>query len=297
MEIAMTRATLKRYQARMQRVLDHIDRHLDDDLGLDTLSNVAAFSKHHFHRQFQATFGLSVLRYVQLVRMKRASYGSAFRDNDHITEIALNAGHQAPEAFARAFKQRFGQAPRAFRKARVWETWLAAFRSLTRARTAQIKPFDADQVHIIDAPATPVALMEHKGDPALLGETIRRFIAWRKRAGLRPNVSATYTIFHVDPETAQPEDYHIDLCAATERPIAANDDRVIEGLIPAGRCAVLRVTGSSDDLRPAALYLYTTWLPHSGEEARDFPLYARRLRFFPDVPEHEAVTDLFLPLQ
>ena len=55
--------------------------------------------------------------------------------------------------------------------------------------------------------------------------------------------------------------------------------------------------GNSDDLEPAALFLYRDWLPASGEEPRDFPLYCQRVSFFPDVPEHEAVTDLFLPLE
>ena len=50
-------AALQNYQARMRRVLDHIDRHLEADLDLDSLSAVAAFSKFHFHRQFMATFG------------------------------------------------------------------------------------------------------------------------------------------------------------------------------------------------------------------------------------------------
>jgi integrase len=36
---------------------------------------------------------------------------------------------------------------------------------------------------------------------------------------------------------------------------------------------VLRVVGNTDNLEPAALYLYRDWLPASGEEARDFPLY------------------------
>lgn len=55
------KAALQNYQDRMRRVLDHIDRHLDGDLDLDGLSAVAAFSKFHFHRQFSATFGLSVI--------------------------------------------------------------------------------------------------------------------------------------------------------------------------------------------------------------------------------------------
>jgi AraC family transcriptional regulator len=33
------------YHTRMKRVLNYVDRHLEDDLGLDTLSAVAALSK------------------------------------------------------------------------------------------------------------------------------------------------------------------------------------------------------------------------------------------------------------
>jgi hypothetical protein len=40
------KAALQNYHVRMQRVLDHIDQHLDGDLGLEALSGVAAFSKY-----------------------------------------------------------------------------------------------------------------------------------------------------------------------------------------------------------------------------------------------------------
>jgi AraC family transcriptional regulator len=53
----------------------------------------------------------------------------------------------------------------------------------------------------------------------------------------------------------------------------------------------------SKSTTPAALYLYRDWLPASGEEARDFPIYCQRLSFFPEVPEHETVAELFLPLK
>ena len=33
-----------------------------------------------------------------------------------------------------------------------------------------------------------------------------------------------------------------------------------------------------------------------GEELRDFPLFMHRLKFFPDVPDGEAQTDIYLPL-
>jgi AraC family transcriptional regulator len=53
------KATLQNYQARMQRVLDYIDRHLGSHLDLETLSGVAAFSKFHFQGPVRRLFTLS----------------------------------------------------------------------------------------------------------------------------------------------------------------------------------------------------------------------------------------------
>jgi AraC family transcriptional regulator len=289
---------LQNYQARMRRVLDHIDRHLDRDLDLDTLSSVAAFSRFHFQRQFTATFGLSVHRYVQLARMKRASHRLAYTDAASVTEVAMEAGYDAPDAFARAFRQRFGQSPSSFRTSPDWEPWHAAFEPLDNARSKLMqKTFSADDVTIRDVPPTPVAIMEHRGDPATLGATLQRFIAWRQAAGLHPSTSPTFNVWRSERRPASPAEYSVDLCVGTERPIAANDEPITAGVIPGGRCAVLRIVGNTDNLEPAALYLYRDWLPASGEEARDFPIYCQRLSLFPEVPEHETVADLFLPLK
>lgn len=293
----MTKGALEQYQGRMQRVLDYIDRHLDEDLSLATLSGVAAFSKHHFHRQFSAIFDISVHRYVQLARMKRASYRLAFQSDASVTEIAMEAGYDAPDAFARAFRGRIGQAPSAFRKSPDWEPWLAAFGPLSHARSKYMSCYSAHDVIVRDMPATPVAVMEHRGDPERVFETIQRFIAWRRSVGLGRDISATYTVFHSDPRTTPPEEFRLDLCAATDRPVDSNPHGVEAGLIPDGRYAVLRVIGGSENLEAPALYLYRDWLPASGEEAADFPLFCERVRFYPDVAEHETVTDLYLPLK
>lgn len=285
------------YHARMQRVLDHIEEHLDDDLSLEALSSVAAFSKFHFHRQFTSFFGISASQYVHLARMKRASHRLAFRQADSITEIALDAAYEAPEAFTRAFKRQFGQSPSAFRKAPDWEPWSVAIGPLAKARRKSMDPFSTDDVVIIDAPHTKVAIMKHRGDPASIGDTIQRFINWRKDVGLGPKISNTYTVFHTDPQSVPPAEFHADLCAEIVCEIGVDDDCVKVGEIPAGRCASLRITGSGDDLEAAANFLYRDWLPQSGEQTRDFPLYCQRVSFFPDVPENAAATDLFLPLK
>jgi AraC family transcriptional regulator len=290
---------LQNYQDRMQRVLDYIDQHLDGDLDLETVSRVAAFSKFHFHRQFTATFELSVHRYVQLARMKRASHRLAHCGADSVTDIAMDAGYDAPDAFARAFRQRFGQSPSSFRKSPDWEPWLAAFGPLDNARSKLMQnTFSHDDVTIRDVPSTPVAIMEHRGDRATLGATIQRFIAWRKAVGLSPAISPTINVFRSERTPAVAADYSMDLCVGTDQPIAANDEGMKAGVIPGGRCAVLRVVGATNNMEPAALYLYRDWLPASGEEVRDFPIYCRRyLTFSPDEPVHDAVAELYLPLK
>ncbi|MET3666468.1 AraC family transcriptional regulator [Caulobacter sp. 1776] len=283
----------------MQRVLDHVDQHLDDDLDLETMSRVAAFSKFHFHRQFMATFGVSVHRYVQLARLKRASHRLASKDAPSVTEIALEAGYDAPDAFARAFRRRFGQSPSSFRRSPDWAPWLAAFGPLNNARSKLMQIiYEPGDVTIRDVPPTQVAIMEHRGDRATLPATIERFIAWRKAAGLSPETSPTFNIFRSERIPENPADYSMDICVGTDQPIAPNDQRMKAGVIPGGRCAVLRVVHETHNLEPAALYLYRDWLPASGEEARDFPVYCRRhFSFFRDGPAHEVVVELFLPLK
>jgi AraC family transcriptional regulator len=293
------KAALRNYHARMQRVLDHVDRHLDGDLDLETVSRVAAFSKFHFHRQFMATFGLSVHRYVQLARLRRASHQLASKDAQSVTEIAMDAGYDAPDAFARAFRRRLGQSPSSFRKSPDWAPWLAAFGPLDNARS-KLMPitYTPDDVAIRDMSPTPVAIMEHRGDRATLGATIQRFIAWRKAAGLSPETNSTFNIFRSERIPENPADYSMDLCVGTDQPIASDDPQMKAGEIPGGRCAVLRVVHDTQNLEPAALYLYRDWLPASGEEARDFPIYCQRhFSVLPNAPVHDVVVELYLPLK
>ena len=294
----MGRNIVENYHARMHRALVFIDAHLDEDLSVAAVSDVAAFSPHHFQRQFSSLFGVSLGRYVQHARLKRAPYRLAFRDGHSVLEIALDSGFEGPEAFSRAFRRRFDQSPTDFRRAPRWEPWRAAQTPLVQARSQTMsQTFTHTDVRILDFPETPVAIMSHTGDSAAIGDTIRRFIAWRKAAGLSPRVSATFNIFHPDPDEASPQVHRVDLCAAVNRAISPNDPDVVAGVIPAGRCAVLRQVGDSDDLSAAANWLYGQWLPDSGREPRDFPLFAQRVSLFPDVAEHEAITDLFLPIR
>lgn len=153
--------------------------------------------------------------------------------------------------------------------------------------------FAPDQVGIVERPAVTVAMMDHRGDPAALGATIARFVAWRRRVGLPPRLGATYNLLHTAPDAA---DFRLTLCAAADR-AAALEDGMSMGEIPGGRWAVLRQVGAADDMGAAVAFLLRHWLPASGEALRDFPVTVQRVSMFPDVPEGRAVTDILLPLK
>ncbi|MCP5143694.1 MAG: AraC family transcriptional regulator [Gammaproteobacteria bacterium] len=288
-----TISTAVRQRTRFNRVLDHIDTHLGHSLAVNELSALAALSRFHFQRRFNELLGMTVARYVQMKRLRRASFQLAFRQQLSITAIAFDNGYEAVESFTRAFSRVVGQSPSSFRETPRWDRWLAAFRDVTRVRGKSMpSSYHTTDVTVVDFPATMVGMLEHRGDEASLAQATRNFISWRRENRLPPSRSATFNIVYGH----SPDECHYGLCAATDNPVAANEFGVVSMQIPPGRCARLRHAGSEAALGDAVSYLYREWLPASGESAGDFPLFFQRVSFYPEVPEHEAITDIYLPL-
>jgi len=102
-------------EERIKRVCDYINNHLDEDISLEKLSEMAICSKYHFHRIFKSFMGVSSIQFVQLARMKRASLRLATEPELSIIDIAYEAHFESPEAFSRAFRRIVKQSPSQFR--------------------------------------------------------------------------------------------------------------------------------------------------------------------------------------
>ena len=66
-------APLAAYTQRMNRVLDHIDKHLDESLEVAALAAIAHFSPFHFHRVFTAWMGETLGDYLRRRRIEVAA--------------------------------------------------------------------------------------------------------------------------------------------------------------------------------------------------------------------------------
>lgn len=279
------------YRLRIDRVIRYICSHLEEELTVERLSGVSGLSKFHFHRQFTAYTGYSVAQFVRLTRLKRAAYQLAFDPRRPIIRVALDAGFSAPEAFSRAFKDVHGQSPSEFRRSPQWGGRVKDQHLPATTRSNVMNPT------IVHFPETRVAVLEHRGPPERLMSSVARFVEWRKSCGDSPSATArTFGIAYDDPRRTAPEDFRFDICGELPGALSPNASGVIEKAIPAGRCAVARHVGSTDAIGETVVALYTSWLPQSGERLRDFPIYFHYIERMPQVPEHEQVTDVYLPL-
>jgi AraC family transcriptional regulator len=96
------------YEARVNRVIDHIRGHLSEELSLSTLARVAAFSPFHFHRVFRAITGETLFGFIHRLRIEKAAGALLNGPDQSVLEIALDHGFASAATFARAFKTRFG---------------------------------------------------------------------------------------------------------------------------------------------------------------------------------------------
>src|SRR3979411_2028971 len=80
------------YARRMHRVLEHIDRHLDESLELETLSRVANFSSFHFHRLFGAWMGETLGEYLRRRRLEVGALRLETQPRVPVLPVALSVG-------------------------------------------------------------------------------------------------------------------------------------------------------------------------------------------------------------
>ncbi|HEY6530294.1 MAG TPA: GyrI-like domain-containing protein [Cellvibrionaceae bacterium] len=283
---------------RWSRLLNYIDNHLAETLSIQQLCPIANFSPFHFHRQFNAYFGINLAGYIKIVRFKHAAYLLAFRKNISITEIGLAIGFSHAEVFSRAFKIWSGLSPSLFRKQPPWEfihtinTQLSAIKGTVMKKNTLHYPVD-----LVNVPYIPLAVLPHRGAPEQMGNSLSAFIDWRKRRGLPPHKARTFNIVYTPIDIEPKDDFRLDLAVELQHSVALEYDQMQRGEILAGLCARIIYQGDDEGLDLAVDYFYCDWLVANPYELRDAPLFFERITFFPAVAMHERETHIYLPVQ
>ena len=100
----------------VETVMDEFRDNMARPVSVGLLADRCGFSEGHFHRAFKQLTGLSPRRYVERLRLQRASHW--LRETQMpVARIARMVGYRDPLYFSRAFRKATGYSPREFRKA------------------------------------------------------------------------------------------------------------------------------------------------------------------------------------
>ena len=287
-------APLTAYTQRMNRVLDHIDAHLDETLEVAPLSAVAHFSPYHFHRIFTAWMGETLGDYLRRRRLEVAAARLAGQNQQPILQIALSVGFGSGEAFSRAFKTHFGQTPSAWRAttAARWNTELLDVRRRSNPDQILRKPdqeANTEELHnpevtntqaqeftmqvtLATLPPTRIAYLRHIGPygPSISAFWQEKFLPWMRANQLdgRP----CYGIGHDDPGITAPANCRYDACVEIPDDFTPRGQAGVAQL-PGGRYALAAYRGDGPGIERAWTEFLRDWLPNSGLQIDSRPVF------------------------
>jgi AraC family transcriptional regulator len=274
------------YQARLDRVVDHIYAHLDEDIRPEGLAEVACLSPYHWHRIYVAMRGETISATIRRLRLQRAADRLANSDLS-IGTIAEGAGYSGADAFARAFREAYGKTPADYRTTGSH----AAFKAAAEAEDHKGFP-----VAIETLPATRCASVAHRGAYLQIDQAMGRLFTALAAQKLMAPDQAMRALFFDDPDLVSVEVLRSRACS----PVAEDlflapplEETVLRG----GLYARLRYRGPYADMKGAYRWLLGVWLPQSGYEPDDDPIFEAYLNNPRHVAPAELMTDIHLPLK
>jgi len=282
----MEQATSESYASRLTRVSAYIHDHLDEELSLDVLARIACLSPYHWHRIYHAHFGETVAATVRRLRLQRAAADLAHTDRA-ILKVAERAGYDSQAAFTRAFCAAFGLPPARYRE--------VGSHSVFKASTPQGVHVMYDVGITTIAPKSLIAV-EHRGSYMAIGKSFDLlFTTLAHRNLIRPDLRMV-GVYLDDPTSVPEAELMSQACVVVDEPMTV-EAPLFSTHIQGGDHAVLKYKGPYGDMRAAYDWLYGQWLPSSGCDAADAPVFEHYLDSPRDTPPTELRTDIYLPLK
>jgi len=274
------------YAKRLARVTAYIYEHLDEDIDLAVLAEVAALSPWHWHRIYHALHGETVAATVRRLRLQRAAADLA-NTTLAIEDIARRAHYEAVPSFSRAFCAAYGLPPAQYREqgghARFGE----------HASQGENLVYS---IEIVDLPTLHLAAVGHVGSYMQIGQAFDQLFGMLAARGQIAPGMRSIGVYLDDPSAVAEERLRAQagIVITDGFAMAAPLEPVI---VRAGTYAVLRHKGPYADMRAAYDWLFGEWLVRSGHEADDAPVFEEYLNNPRDTPPTALRTDIHLKLR
>jgi AraC family transcriptional regulator len=256
------------YAGRLNKALDHLDRHSTRRVSLEELAQVSGFAPFHFHRVFKSAFGQTPHEYGLRRRVYRAAFMLEHGDRRRtLTEIAHELGFSESSDFSRAFKAQFGVSPSEFRKQPRRVSGPRPWKTLPRELVDNEDGFEAVIAREAAMPVAYVRVHDPYGSWERGLAALHDLHAWaRQHAIAEQMIGASQD----DPEITPRERCRYDwLLPINGSPPLRPPIR--RRVLPACLVARVRVAGDLAKCERVWEWLFRVWLPSSGYEPADSP--------------------------
>jgi len=279
------------YLTRIERVQCYIHEHLDDELDLDKLADIACFSHCHWQRIYRGITGETAASTVRRLRLHRAAT-ELIKTSSDILNIAKRAGYGSVAAFSRGFRSAYGEPPATYRNR------TQASPELNLINRKETKMYNTE---IMDITRFRLAAVRHMGDYLGVEEDFMKVFMWSVKEGAIRGEPRMVGVYHDDPSSVTEDKLRSDVGIVIdddieiETPSDGPEIRAID--VAGGRHAVVTYKGPYAELLKAYDWIFTAWLPESGEEAGENPIFEEYLNDPKTTPPADLLTKIHLPLK
>lgn len=274
------------YERRLHRVSDYIYGHLNEELDLDRLAEIACLSPHHWHRIYRAVHGETLAATVKRLRLQKAAADLVQTDLS-VEAIAQRSGYPNIQSFNRTFKAVYGLPPVRYRKEGSHKT----FETASSEGIADMYEVTLKEIDSFD-----VVGVAHTGSYMGIGKAFETLYGTLFSRNLFRSGMEMIGIYLDDPELIPTDKLRSFACVSAKGGLPT-DAPLTSQTLDGGRYAVLRHKGPYADMPLAYQWLYGTWLPQSGREVRDSLMFEKYLNNPREVPPTELLSEIYLPLK
>jgi AraC family transcriptional regulator len=286
---------LSEYHVRLQRVSDYIHDHLDEALNLHQLSELACLSPHHWHRIYAAFFGETMAATIKRLRLNRAA-GFLAQSLMPIQKVAERSGFPNVQSFTRTFSDAYGLPPAAYRtkgQHTEFQYQLPEYKEgAFKVRIVSIETFD-----VIGVP--------HQGSFMEIDKAFGTLYGTLSAHEIHGYDLRCLGIYYNDPFAAIERDLRSMACVVPSEVVIkkltlADPVQKIHKIqtiqIIGGRYAVLHFHGPYASMHAAYKWLFGYWLPKSGFQAADAPVFEDYLNNPRETTPTDLLTNIYLPI-
>jgi len=302
------------YTARINRVMDYVERNMDQPINLNILAEIAHFSPFHFHRIFTLLVNETPAEFIQRIRIEKAAQYLKDDPRKSISEIAFDCGFNSVSMFSRTFRKHFDVSAKEFRaRPKLFLVNDGIYYSKNDQRLSKIhQPFSDSEtqlcsvklkqlifmdttIKVQEMPEMQVIYCRHTGAFNQIGKAYEKLMKWAGPRGLMGPDSKGLTVYHDDPSITEIDKVRQSAC------LTVNQDVKVEGeigkmTIPRGKYATGHFEIKDTEFENAWNTM-CLWFTESGYEPGEGYSYELYYNNHMEHPEHKFILDICIPVK